>query len=176
VAWGRWTIRTAAKVRVDPHSVVAWFQHPDRAEEVRATLQEAGITGVSSETSISGNTRILDVRYQTPSGSSVHRRSVTELDPDGRAGTWSGDRFVVVAHGFVHVRPVVGEQETEDWNDTFEFVPADDGTTEIVHTHHQQFMDPRWHQWLFPSRMERARRKEALGMLALRCEEDEGKF
>jgi hypothetical protein len=81
----------------------------------------------------------------------------------------------MVAHGFNHLRPVVGEQETEDWNDTFEFAPADGGATEIVHTHHQQFMDPRRQQWLFPSRRERARKKEALRTLALRCEEDEGK-
>jgi len=168
---GRWTIRMTAKVRADPHSVVAWFEHPDRIEEALAEMAKRGLIDCSVENSFTKSVRIRDIRGKNSSGSAVvHIRAESELGPDGRVGTWSGDRFLVVGHGFNYEQSAVGGKQTKHWDDTMEFLPTSEGATEIIHTHNQRFLDPRWYEWLLPPISERARKNRALREKASRCE------
>lgn len=172
VAWGRWSIRITVKVEADPHTVVAWFQHPDRTEEMLAEMVKLGMTDCSIEDSYTETVRIRDVRCKTPRGSTIHGRTQTELGPDGHVGVWSGDRFVIHAHGFAQGPNASGRQETKDWDETREFVPTGKGTTEIRLRRHEQLMDePPWYEWLLPPITERAQLKRRLQAQVLRCEE-----
>jgi hypothetical protein len=172
VAWGRWTKRITVTVRADFHTVVAWFQHPDRAEEMLAEMAKRGMTDCSIEDSFTDTVRIRDIRCKTPKGSAVHARAQTELGPDGHVGVWSGDRFVVRAHGFNQGPNTAGRQETKDWDEIREFVATGEGMSEIRLRRHEQLVDdPRWYEWLLPPITERAQLKRGLQNLVLRCEE-----
>lgn len=165
-------MRITVKVRADPHTVVAWFQHPDRTEEMLAEMVKRGMTDCSVEESYTDTVRIRDFRCKTPKGSTVHARAQTELGPDGHVGVWSGDRFVTHAHGFNQGPNATGRQETKDWDETREFVPTGEGMTQMCITRHEQLMDdPRWYEWLLPPITERAQLKRRLQDLVLRCEE-----
>jgi hypothetical protein len=174
VGMGNWTIRVTAKVRADPHSVVAWFQHPDRTEEALAELVKRGMTDCSIEDSFTDSVRIRDIRCNTPSGSALLTRSESQLGPDGHVGTWSGDRFLLVGHVSIQERTSNGRLKTKEWDETYAYVPSSAGTTEIVRTHHQRLIHPRWDEWLLPPLTERARNKRLLRDLAARCESDLG--
>jgi hypothetical protein len=151
---------------------VAWFQHPDRAEEILAEMAKRGMTDCSLEDSYTDTVRIRDFRCKTPRGSAVHGRVQTELGPDGDLGVWSGDRFVIRTYGFNQGPNVTGRQETKDWDETKEYVLTGEGMTEIRLTRHEQLLDdPRWYEWLLPPITERAQLKRRLQALVLRCEE-----
>jgi hypothetical protein len=168
VSRGKWTVHATASIRANPHSVVAWFQDPDRIEELLSELAKQGHCSI--ENSSTEAVRIRDVRVLTPSGSSIHMRTETQLGPDGRPGTWSGDQFQLVGHAFTHVRRSNGSQETKTWDTTTTIAPIGDEIAEVVITQHQQFVDPRWFQWLLPPVTEQTLKRRRLRDLVRRCE------
>ena len=168
----KWTIRTTAKVRADSHSVVAWFEHPDRIEESFAELLKRGLTDCSVDYSSTDSIRVRDVRYKTPRRVLVHIRVESDLGPGGQIGTWTGDRFLLVRHGSKEDRSARGAQlAINEWDETMEFIPTGDGVTEIIHTQHQRFMGPHWYERLLRPTIERTVRSRKLRGLALRCEQ-----
>jgi hypothetical protein len=160
-----------AHVCADIRSVVDWYLDPVQKEAVIAEMEELGRTNYSVDDTFTDSVRIRDIRWSTPMGESMYQTIETELGPDGRPGSWIGERFRVVGHEVNRSTYSATREDVVDCNYTMEFVPDGDNATKIISTHHHLNVDSRWYERLLPPIAARAAMQRNMRRRALRCEQ-----
>lgn len=130
-----WTIETRGRIDAGIETVMHWWFHPDRADEMRMRIDATGATDVSVAETISGAVRIRVVIWRDANGWEHHHHGTTELDHQGMAAR-RGDRFIAPCNEVARLRSPFGAETIVRCTARIEFIPVSSDYTDVLVVHH----------------------------------------
>jgi hypothetical protein len=140
-----WSFETSATVNASPESVMAWYFHPDRKDDLRNYFEKTGRDLTLTE-SINDGMRVRDLKWNHR-GWEHHQHIETRLFQTGLPER-TGDRFVVPGTDVTRHQSPVGQEITVSCNARVEFIPVPSGGTEIRAIHDHTMTGGMWLQQL----------------------------
>jgi hypothetical protein len=137
------TILNSGSVAAAPATVMAWWFHPDRSEDLRDRLNRVGARDVSVDVSQEGDIRVVTTSYVNNRGNKVHSRRERPLTSEGTAPP-SGDRFISESIEVLTMETRSGHKLTRTCNGRMAFIPQPDGSTEVVSIHRHALVGGTW--------------------------------
>lgn len=130
----KWSFRLTEVVHSPPESVMAWWFHPDRKDEVEGRITGGGATYFALDDTSTDGLRVRTISFRDRRGWDHRHRVERQLASDGTP-VRSGNRFVVPVRDINEMRSPRGQRITFECVGQMEFVPRPDGATE-VHVEH----------------------------------------
>lgn len=122
---------------------MAWWFHPDRAEDVLRYAEKSGAVDTAFSESDRDGVRVRTYLWKDRLGWAYRHRAETHLAPDGRAER-SGGRFVAPTGDTVSYTSPRGEGMTKTCVGRIEFAPLPGGSTEVRAFHSHSLEGGRW--------------------------------
>jgi hypothetical protein len=138
-----WSFTNRAVVKASPQSVVAWWSHPERADDFWKHIQQtASGEGTHSET-VTDEARLEDSWWTDSRGWKVHHHLETPLTPR-EAGRNDG-RFIALGHDVLTIWSPTGAEGMCAMSDAMiQFKLQGAGDTEVKITHKHTVSGPKW--------------------------------
>lgn len=141
-----WSFETSATVNASPASVMDWWFHPDRRDDLRNYFERNGRDLTLTE-SMDDGMRVRDLKWKDPRGWEHHQHTETRLFQTGRPER-NGDRFIAPATNVTYHQSPLGQAIIVSCNGGAEFIPLPGGGTEIRALHDHTMTGGMWlQQW-----------------------------
>jgi hypothetical protein len=140
-----WEITTRNVVNAPVDHVMAWWFHPDRLTDFERRTAGFAVTDLTVDLSTEDGVRVRVASWKDRRGWYNDHRTETYLGPDGMA-TPTGDRFVAAFRETTDLRSPRNRDLAFRCRGQFEFIPTDEGATEVVSKHNHSLTGGNWLQ------------------------------
>jgi hypothetical protein len=173
MARSQWSYETTGTVYADTEAVMAWWFHPDRAEDFLSFAEKIGALETSFEESIEDGARIRTFQWKDRRGWTYSHRAESRLAANGMAAR-KDDHFIAPASDVVRYKSPTGKEMTKTCVGRIEFSPLNTGRTKISTFHDHSLVGGTWPRRLRMVRLDRSNTEASFRDWIDRCQTTAG--
>jgi hypothetical protein len=146
-----WSYVLSGIVNANPEAVMAWWFHPDRAEDFLRSAKKIGAIDAALAESIEDEVRVRTYLWKDRRGWTYRHRMETHLAEDGLA-VRTGDHFIAPRGDVESYKSPTGAEMTKTCVGRIAFTPLAEGGTKVWVLHNHSLVGG---AWLWRIKMER---------------------